>query len=136
MRHQTRTVRRNHYVDLAPSARHLQGDPPKVGPSASATRRIPARGSQAARTSGPPLLHALSGLVALAGFVAAAVAEHVLNPHLDPATHEISEYAKPRTGWVMTVGFALWALSMVFLAWAVVTAHVPAPRCWCWRSFS
>jgi uncharacterized membrane-anchored protein len=63
-------------------------------------------------------------LVGLAAFLAAAVAENFLNPHLDPATHEISEYAKTRTGWVMTVGFAFWALSMVLLAWAVVTAHV------------
>jgi len=67
---------------------------------------------------------AIAALVALVGFVAAVVAEHVLNPHLDPATHEISEYAKTRTGWVMTVGFALWALSILFLAWAVVTTHV------------
>lgn len=87
---------------------------------ARSTQRTPGLGSRTrgARTA------VVAALVALAGFVAAAVAEHVLNPHLDPATHEISEYVKTRTGWVMTVGFALWALSMVLLAWAVVTAHV------------
>jgi Protein of unknown function (DUF998) len=90
----------------------------KTRPSAPST---PQKSRLVAQTGGAAAVAALLGLV---GFVAAAVVESFLNPHLDPATHEISEYAKTPTGWVMTVGFTFWALSMMLLAWAVVTARV------------
>lgn len=51
--------------------------------------------------------------VALGTFVAAVILEHVLVSRLSPATHQISEYANdPHAGWVMTVGFAAWSVSL------------------------
>ncbi len=51
-------------------------------------------------------------------FLAIVVAEHRINSSLDPATHRISEYANGDAGWLMTIGFAAWAVSL--LATAVV----------------
>jgi hypothetical protein len=50
------------------------------------------------------------------GFVAAVALEHVLVPGLDPLTHQISEYANARAGWLMTAGFIAWAVSFAALA--------------------
>lgn len=51
--------------------------------------------------------------VALGTFVAAVLLEHVLVSRLSPATHQISEYANdPDAGWVMTVGFVAWSVSL------------------------
>jgi hypothetical protein len=57
--------------------------------------------------------------VALAGlsvFAAALVAEHAMTPHLDPARHQISEYANARAGVVMVAGFAAWGISLAATA--------------------
>ena len=52
-RHQPVSVRPHVYRDLAPSVRHLQGDPPESALRASATRTMPAQAdSQAAPTTG------------------------------------------------------------------------------------
>jgi hypothetical protein len=50
--------------------------------------------------------------VALAGFVGAVACQHLLNSALTPSRHMISEYANGRAGWLMTAGFASWALSL------------------------
>ena len=64
--HQPVSVRPHVYRDLAPSVRHLQGDPPESALRASATRRIPAQAdSQAAPTIGAALFHERSGLSGL-----------------------------------------------------------------------
>lgn len=58
----------------------------------------------------------------LAVFVACGVVEHVLVTRLSPATHQISEYANDRHfGWVMTIGFFSWAVSLLLTA--AVTAR-------------
>lgn len=51
-------------------------------------------------------------VAALAGFVGAVACEHLLNSALIPTRHMISEYANGRAGWLMTAGFASWALSV------------------------
>jgi hypothetical protein len=61
--------------------------------------------------------------VALAVFAAVSIAEHLLRPGLDPARHEISEYAHGPGGWAMTAGFAMWAVSL-----SATAALVPADR--------
>lgn len=45
--------------------------------------------------------------------------QHLADGSLDPATHEISEYVHGPLGWLMTVGLAAWALSLVALAAAL-----------------
>jgi MFS family permease len=55
----------------------------------------------------------LGGLVA---FLVCVVVEHGVNPSLDPATHQVSEYARTSSGAVMTVGFLAWAVSLAALA--------------------
>jgi hypothetical protein len=45
-------------------------------------------------------------------FVSAVSESHALNRSLDPARHQISEYANGRAGAVMVVGFAAWSLSL------------------------
>lgn len=44
-------------------------------------------------------------------FVICLLVEHLLSS-LDPARHEISEYVHGSAGWVMTLGFAAWAVSL------------------------
>jgi hypothetical membrane protein len=65
--------------------------------------------------------HALHRVAAasLAVFVACLVAEHLLSPSLDPARHEISEYVHGSNGWLMTVGFVAWAVSLAASAASV-----------------
>ena len=43
---------------------------------------------------------------------------HVLSPEFDPSWRVVSEYANGRYGWVLSMMFALWALS----SWALVVA--------------
>lgn len=45
-------------------------------------------------------------------FLAIVIAERWINSSLDPATHRISEYASGDAGWLMTIGFASWAVSL------------------------
>jgi hypothetical protein len=46
-------------------------------------------------------------------FLLIVVFEHVVNPSLNPARHEISEYVHTPWGWLMVVGFVVWALSLL-----------------------
>lgn len=45
-------------------------------------------------------------------FVIVVVVEHLADRSLHPATHEISEYVHGRLGWLMTVGFVAWTVSL------------------------
>jgi hypothetical protein len=57
--------------------------------------------------------------VAIAGltlFLACLVCEHFLAPSLDPTRHEISEYVHTSDGWIMSVGFVAWAISLTATA--------------------
>jgi MFS family permease len=47
------------------------------------------------------------------------VVEHVLHPSLDPTTHEVSEYVHASAGWVITLGFLAWAVSLAATGWGV-----------------
>jgi hypothetical protein len=59
-------------------------------------------------------------VVTLVLFLLATVAEHLLDPNLNPLTHQVSEYARSSaTGWVMTAGFMAWAVSLLLAAFAV-----------------
>jgi hypothetical protein len=49
-------------------------------------------------------------------FLSIVVVEHVANPSLNPARHEISEYVHTTWGWLMTAGFVVWALSLLATA--------------------
>jgi len=46
------------------------------------------------------------------GFLAAVIIEHALDPSLDPATHQVSEYVHGPAGALMTMGFLAWAISL------------------------
>ncbi len=59
----------------------------------------------------PRSVRAIAAL-GLALFVAIVVLEHFLQPALDPASHQISEYVHGSTGWLMTAGFLSWSLSL------------------------
>jgi hypothetical protein len=48
----------------------------------------------------------------VSAFLAILVIEHLANPSLDPARHEISEYVHSTIGWLMTIGFLIWSLSL------------------------
>jgi hypothetical protein len=64
--------------------------------------------------------------VAIAGvsvFLAITFAEHLINAPLNPARHEISEYVHASAGWLMTVGFAAWGLSLAITSWLVFTRY-------------
>ncbi len=56
------------------------------------------------------------GTAGLIGFAAIVAAQHLAQPLLDPLEHMISEYARTSTGWLMTIGFGLWALSLAATA--------------------
>jgi cobalamin biosynthesis protein CobD/CbiB len=44
------------------------------------------------------------------------VAEHAIRSSLSPWRHQISEYANGRSGWLMTLGLAAWAVSLASTA--------------------
>lgn len=46
------------------------------------------------------------------GFLAAVIVEHAVDPSLDPATHQVSEYVHGPAGALMTAGFVAWAISL------------------------
>jgi hypothetical protein len=48
----------------------------------------------------------------LLAFAAIAIAQHALDPGLDPWRHMISEYTNGPAGWLMTAGFLAWACSL------------------------
>jgi hypothetical protein len=58
------------------------------------------------------------------GFLAAVIAEHAVDPSLDPATHQVSEYVHGPAGALMTAGFVAWAISLA--ASGVLAALRPA----------
>lgn len=49
-------------------------------------------------------------------FLAILATEHIVDPGLDPARHEISEYVHGPIGWLMICGFAVWAVSLACTA--------------------
>ena len=57
-----------------------------------------------------------TALGGLAVFFAILVAEHLLNPSLDPLQHQVSEYARTDSGALMMAGFAAWSLSLAATA--------------------
>jgi hypothetical protein len=61
---------------------------------------------------------ALGALAAmgLALFVLIVALQHVLVPSLDPARHQMSEYANGEYGWLMGVAFLSWAVACVSTA--------------------
>jgi MFS family permease len=46
------------------------------------------------------------------GYLAAVIAEHAIDPSLDPATHQVSEYVHGPAGALMTAGFVAWVISL------------------------
>lgn len=60
---------------------------------------------------------AACGMVVFAVIVAV---ECAINPALDPARHEVSEYVHARLGPLMTIGFVCWAASLAATSWAVL----------------
>jgi hypothetical protein len=56
---------------------------------------------------------AAAGLVA---FVVLTVLQHAVSSRLDPASHQISEYANGSAGALMTIAFLAWAISCAALA--------------------
>lgn len=62
---------------------------------------------------------AVVGLTGLAGLVAALVAHHALTPELSVRDHTVSEYANAPLGWLMTLGFLAWAVSLAAAARAL-----------------
>lgn len=64
------------------------------------------------RMRGDSLLRA-AAVAGVLAFVAIVLIEHFAEPSLDPAQHEISEYVHGPLGWLMSVGFLLWAISLV-----------------------
>ncbi len=62
--------------------------------------------------------------VMLGLFLAVLAAEHLLQPGLDPDRHRISEYVNGSPGWLMTVGFGAWALSLALTALALGHAQL------------
>lgn len=55
-------------------------------------------------------------IAGLALFLTCLVCEHFLVRSLDPARHEISEYVHTSDGWIMSVGFVAWAISLAATA--------------------
>lgn len=59
------------------------------------------------------------GLAGLTVFVGCAIAEHLLEPSLNPARHQLSEYANTSSGALMIGGLLAWALSLAATALCV-----------------
>jgi hypothetical protein len=51
-------------------------------------------------------------MLGVTALVLVVVLEYFLQPGLDPASHQISEYVHGASGWLMTVGFLSWSLSL------------------------
>lgn len=69
-------------------------------------------------------------VLSLAGplaFMVIVLIQHVVDSTLDPATHEISEYVHGPLGWLMTVGFVAWSLSLLGLATTLAHARKARP---------
>jgi hypothetical protein len=66
---------------------------------------------QALKVRGRKSVRAIA-VFGVALFVLVVVLEHFLQPGLDPASHQISEYVHGTGGWLMTVGFLSWSLSL------------------------
>jgi hypothetical protein len=64
-------------------------------------------------------------------FLAIAVAEHLINTSLDPTRHEISEYVHAKAGWLMTVGFVSWGISLAATSRLVSTRYADRPASIC-----
>lgn len=82
--------------------------------SKTASGRAGQRRSGRARSS-RALATTAVGLLAL--FVLVVVVEDLVVTRLSPLSHQVSEYANdPKLGWLMTIGFAAWALSLFISA--------------------
>ncbi len=51
-------------------------------------------------------------LACVLGFLSIVLIEHLADSSLNPAEHEISEYVHGPAGWLMSVGFVIWAISL------------------------
>jgi hypothetical membrane protein len=58
-------------------------------------------------------------------FAVTVLAEHIVNSQLSPWNHQISEYANGSTGWLMTIGFVGWAVSLTLTAVLLQRAQAP-----------
>lgn len=56
------------------------------------------------------------------------VVQHALQPQLGPGDHRLSEYATGSPGWLMTMGFAAWMLSLAGAAFVVARSSLQP--CW------
>jgi hypothetical protein len=54
--------------------------------------------------------------VGVCAFLLIVAIEHVADPSLDPASHQISEYVHGQIGWLMTIGFVSWSISLAATA--------------------
>lgn len=78
---------------------------------------------QASHSTSRAGIERLAISVAACGVVVFAVivaVECAINPALDPARHEVSEYVHARLGPLMTIGFVCWAASLAATSWAVL----------------
>jgi Protein of unknown function (DUF998) len=82
---------------------------------------LQSQSSHSTRSAGIEHLAILAAVCGLAMFAAIVAVECAINPALDPARHEVSEYVHARLGVLMTVGFACWATSLAATSWAVLT---------------
>ncbi len=73
----------------------------------------------AAKTAAISLTAARLSLACAATFVALLAALHFIRPDLDPSWTVISEYELGEYGWIMTVAFLAWGLSVVSLFAAI-----------------
>jgi MFS family permease len=53
-----------------------------------------------------------SAILGVLGFLAAVIAQHAIDPSLDPATHQVSEYVHGPAGALMMAGFVAWGISL------------------------
>lgn len=72
-------------------------------------------GRQLIPQQGADRLH-LGAWAALVVWVGAVVAEHLVEPRLNPLRHMVSEYARRSSGAAITVGLLAWALSLLLTA--------------------
>jgi MFS family permease len=65
----------------------------------------------------------------MALFLLIVIVEHLASPSLNPATHEISEYVHTSLGWLMTIGFVGWAVSLAATGVWADSGSVGRPLC-------
>lgn len=78
------------------------------------------RASYSTRSAGIERLAISVAVCGVVVFAAIVAVECAINPALDPARHEVSEYVHARLGPLMTIGFVCWAVSLAATGWAVL----------------